>query len=57
MYGKVISTNTDTGEERKDRAVPFGIVDLIDLKLATKSKVLSPLSVRAASLDMKREVS
>lgn len=57
IIGKVVSMNARSGEESKDIAVPFDVVDLIDLKPTTRSTVVSPVSVKETSLGLNCEVS
>jgi hypothetical protein len=57
VIGKVVSMNARSGEERKDSAVPFDLVDLIDLKPTIKSKVVSPESVKETLLGSNCEAS
>ncbi len=49
--------NARSGEERRDSAVLFDVVDRIDLKPTIKSKVVSPESVKETLLGSNCEAS
>lgn len=57
MIGKVVSTNASSGEDRKDSAVPFAAVELIDFRPTIRSNVVSPLIIIETSLGSSCEAS